>query len=69
MKYQEEIKQLEAEQIQVSDKIDKAIAVKKQIEENIQNLVIDYNGIQKAIIILRQMGKDKKEVKKNGNNK
>lgn len=61
MKYEKEIKQLEAERGQVKVQIDKAVAVKNQIEQNMQRLIIDYNGIQKAIEILARPEKPEKE--------
>ena len=50
MKYEKEIKQLKTERDQVKVQID--------------NLIIDYNGIQKAIKIFEEMSKSKEE--KNG---
>lgn len=64
MKYAEEIKQLEAERGQVKAQIDKAVIVKDKIEQNIRELVIDYNGIQKAIEVLKRPGKSEKEANK-----
>ena len=57
MKYEKEIEQLRAERDQVKGQIDKAVAIKKQIEENMERLIIDYNGIQKAIEILKRPDK------------
>lgn len=66
MKYEKEIKQLESEKVQVKAQLDKAAAVKNQVEQSMERLVIDYNGIVKAIEILKRADKPKEGVKESG---
>ena len=66
MKYEKEIKQLEAERDQVKAQIDKAVAIRKEVDARLEILMIDYNGIVKAIKILIQMGTPEKETKQEG---
>jgi uncharacterized coiled-coil DUF342 family protein len=63
MKYEKEIRELKSEQSQVKVQLDKAVALRNQIGETVQRLVTDYNGLQKAIDKLTEMGGPEKEQK------
>jgi uncharacterized coiled-coil DUF342 family protein len=65
VKYDKEIKALTNERDQIKTRLDRLVQQRGQLDQAIQGLVNDYNGTQKAINKLTEMGQPKASGDKN----